>query len=116
MRRQVQGVLPLALLLFFMNSAVCYCFSFAGVGHHHGAGEGETEHPLPHDCDCLTVTQPSQAQPDAPHVPPVLVTTLDGLFCQGRCAPFVEGRPKIEVRPPGEHAPPAFALHCSLLC
>jgi hypothetical protein len=112
-RATIQGVLPLVVLLFFMNSAICYCISF---GHDHDHGHADTEQPVPQDCECLSLAQPLQAEDVGLSAPPVLIGTLVAVPAVDPCDASRSGRLQIEVRPPGEHAPPAYRLNCALLC
>lgn len=112
-RAALQGVLPLVVLLFLMNSAICYCISF---GHDHDHGSQDSEQPVPHDCECLSLAQPLQADGPGLQAPPAAVAALVAVPVEDPCDASRSGRLQVEVRPPGEHAPPAFRLHCSLLC
>lgn len=109
------GVLPLIALLVFLNGAVCYCLDFGHAHDHGGAYEHESDEPAPHDCQCTVIADFVQAQ-DAP-------VDIHGLASLVAPATEPVGRSEgggqrrlADVRPPGEHEPPRFVLHCALIC
>jgi hypothetical protein len=101
--------------LVFLNGAICHCLDF-GHDHDHGvSSEHESDEPAPHDCDCAVLAdylQPESASID-----------FQGLAAlTGPAVELVERTDEVsldglsEVRPPGEHGPPRFVLHCALIC
>ena len=114
-RSSKRGILPLIALLVFLNGAVCYCLDF-GHGHDHGgAYEHESDEPAPHDCDCAIIADYVQAQ-DGPSDFQGLATLMRPVNQPVARSEEAGQRKLTDVRPPGEHEPPRFVLHCALIC
>ena len=112
-----RGVLPLLVLLVFLNSAICHCLEFGhSEGHSHSHGTPLDDQDEQHDCDCGVAVSDYLGQDSAPsldlQIAPLIAYTpvVTGL------APLQLDVPRRNDRPPGGNAPPRFLVNCVIRC